>query len=134
MEAIKVLVSSYAFATALLVAIYRVTSPLYGDSPPPWLADGLHWIMAVGVVGALAANFLYWYRADSGFGVSATFYSTITLTLLFFWVWGCSTFSDSEIAHIAHAVWWPPVDALYVVVGITLGRRLWKERRGPSTA
>ena len=130
MEATKVLISFYALATALLVAIYRVTSAVYFDSAPTWLADSLHWVMAVGVVLALAANFLYWYRADSSLSVSATFYGTIALTLLFFWVWGCSTFADSDdqIAHIAHAVWWPPVDALYVMVGVTLSRRLWQDR------
>ena len=128
MGTIKVLVSFYALITGLLAAVYRVTSPVYGDGAPSWLDDSLHWVMAVGVVLALLANFLYWYRKDNGLSVSITFFSSLALAVLFFWVWGCSTFSDSEIAHIAHAVWWPPVDALYAVVGISLWRRLWNDR------
>ena len=88
--------------------------------------------MAVGIVVVLLVASVGWIRRSGADrddkALNTVFYGAIAQTLLFFWVWGCSTWSEGEIAHIAHAVWWPPVDALYVILAFAVGRRLLSQK------
>ena len=60
--------------------------------------------------------------------VAAAWYGTIVLTMLFFWEWFWTLNPDSETgnAAISHTVYFPLVDALYVVIALTTGRELWR--------
>ena len=59
--------------------------------------------------------------------VNLTYYTTIILTILFFWEWFWTLNPDSETgeAVTSHMVYFPIVDALFVVVCLATGRYLW---------
>ena len=108
---------AYVLLTGVLVGLNRMAAATYPDGVADSVGDVLHWIMAVGVILMIGLSV---YARDRIKG-----YVSIGLTIMFFWVWTCSTFSDSDIAHTAHAVWWPPVDTGYALLGIAVSRKLW---------
>ena len=125
MAAIKQTATIYVLLSALLVAVYRMTVPAWPEGLDEDLGNILHWIMAAGIL-LIFLGALKW-RTGPAKSAGATFHGAIALPILFFWVWGCSTWSDSEIAHIAHAVWWPAVDTLYVVLGLSAGLKMLRD-------
>ncbi len=123
----------YLVLTALAVAVLLMITPLFhdgGDDYPIW--EVLNYFMVAGVIIALAANYICKRKQDASgsenLGVSLVFYGAVALTMLFFWEWFWTLNPDSETgnAALSHTVYFPFVDALYTVIGLTTGKALWK--------
>ena len=125
MNALKIVATIYLLITGALVVLHRVTVAAYPDSwestpgRHPALADGRR-----DPDRAPAQRVRALFRREEAIEQDLAFYGTIALGMTFFWVWGCSTWSDTEIAHTAHAVWWPAVDAAYAVAAFAVSRKL----------
>ncbi len=124
MNALKIVATIYLLITGALVVLHRVTVAAYPDSWESTPGDILHWLMAAGILIVLLLSAYEHFSGGKAIEQDLAFYGTIALGMTFFWVWGCSTWSDTEIAHTAHAVWWPAVDAAYAVAAFAFSRKL----------
>ena len=137
MDAVNRILAVFLVGTGLAVAALLMATPLYHDGStdyPAWKV--MNWFMAVGVLAVLVVGCLR-KRAlgdrEGGPGtleyvrVSLVYYGAIVLTMLFFWEWFWTLNPSSETgdAIISHMVCFPFVDALYVVLALSVGRRLW---------
>ena len=134
MDLAKRIVGYYLLLTALAAALLLMVTPLIHDGSadyPLWKI--LNWFMAAGTVAILVVAFAA--RRSQGcdkvdslerLRVSVVFYGAIVLAMLFFWGWFWTLNPDSETgeAVTSHLVYFPIMDALYVVLAITVGRRL----------
>ena len=141
MQIVGRILAVYLVLTALAAAILLIVTPLTHDGSadyPVWKI--LNWFMAVGVVVMLVVSFLR-KRAlgdrDGGSDleaarVSLVFYGAVVLTMLFFWEWFWTLNPESETgeAVTSHIVYFPLMDALYVVLGLSIGRRIWRKAGG----
>ena len=140
MEIIRRLLGVFLVVIAIVVAINLMATPLYHDGSedyPIWKI--VNWFMAIGVVAALIVNAMR--KRALGVGgtdepnvleylrVNLTYYTTIIVTILFFWGWFWTLNPDSETgeAVTSHLVYFPIMDALFVVVCLATGRYLWKD-------
>ena len=138
MEIARRLLGVFLVVIAIVVAINLMATPLYHDGSedyPIWKI--VNWFMAAGVVAVLIVNAMR--KRAMGVGgtneprvseylrVNLTYYTTIILTILFFWEWFWTLNPDSETgeAVTSHMVYFPIVDALFVVVCLATGRYLW---------
>ena len=137
MTMLSKLVAVYLILTALAVAVLLIITPLIhdgGDDYPLW--EILNYFMAVGVVIVLVANYICKRRQDasdqSDLAGSLVFYGAVALTMLFFWEWFWTLNPDSETgdAALSHMVYFPLVDALYTVIGLSTGKALWRASEG----
>ena len=139
MDIVRRLLGVFLVVIALVVAVNLMATPLYHDGSddyPIWKI--VNWFMAVGVVVALIVNAMR-KRAMGARGanepsvreylrVNLTYYTTVVLTILFFWEWFWTLNPDSETsdgAVTSHMVYFPIMDALFVVVCLATGRYLW---------
>ena len=138
MEIVRRLLGVFLVVIAIVVAINLMATPLYHDGSedyPIWKI--VNWFMAIGVVVALITNAMR-KRALGARGtdepnvreylrVNLTYYTTIILTILFFWGWFWTLNPDSETgeAVTSHLVYFPIMDSLFVVVCLATGRYLW---------
>ena len=106
--------------------LHRVTVAAYPDSWESAPGEILHWLMAAGLLVLFLLSAYEHFSGGKRIEQDLAFYGTIALGVTFFWVWGCSTWSDTQVAHTAHAVWWPAVDAAYVVAAFAVSRRLYQ--------
>ena len=134
MDLAKRIIGYYLLLTALAAALLLIVTPLIHDGSadyPLWKI--LNWFMAAGTVVILVVAFAG--RRAQGcekvdtlerVRVSLVFYGAIVLAMLFFWEWFWTLNPDSETgeAVTSHIVYFPIMDALYVVMSITVGRRL----------
>ena len=134
MDLAKRIIGYYLLLTALAAALLLIVTPLIHDGSadyPLWKI--LNWFMAAGTVVILVVAFVA--RRAQGcekvdtlerVRVSLVFYGAIVLAMLFFWEWFWTLNPDSETgeAVTSHMVYFPIMDALYVVMSITVGRRL----------
>ena len=141
MKIVGQILAVFLVATGLAVAVHLMVTPLYHDGSaeyPVWKI--VNWFMAVGVLVMLVVS-LVRKRAlgDGGAGsdlesarVNLVYYGAIVLTMLFFWEWFWILNPSSETgdAVTSHLIYFPFVDALYVVLGLSIGRRLWKKAGG----
>ncbi|MCE2462878.1 MAG: hypothetical protein J4F46_03045 [Dehalococcoidia bacterium] len=137
MDIAKRIVAAYLVATAVAVVLNFILTPAYHDGSPEYpVWRILNWFMAAGVLMALVVSYLRRRTLRSG-EVSTLQYlgastmapsSPIVLAMLFFWEWFWTLNPDSETgdAITSHTVYFPIVDALFVVVAIATGRYLWK--------
>ena len=143
MSTVKRALGVFLVATAIVVAANLILTPVYHDGAPDYpVWKVVNWFMAAGVVIALVTSCLR-RRALGTEGVStldylrvtATYYGAIVLTMLFFWGWIWTLNPDSETgeAVTSHLVYFPAVDALFVVIALATGRHLWR-CAGGSTA
>lgn len=136
MTALKRALAVFLVATAIVVAANLILTPVYHDGAadyPVWKI--VNWFMAAGVVIALVTSVLR-RRALGTEGVTtldylrvtAAYYGAIVLTMLFFWGWIWTLNPDSETgeAVTSHVVYFPAVDALFVVIALATGRHLWR--------
>ncbi len=134
MEIVKRIVGVFLLVTALAAAVLFIVTPLIHDGSPDYpLWKILNWFMAAGTVAILVVAFAA--RRAQGcekldtlerLRVSLVFYGAIVLAMLFFWEWFWTLNPDSETgeAVTSHMVYFPIVDAVYVVLSVTIGRRL----------
>lgn len=133
-------VALYLAATALAVAFLLMLTPVFHDGSPEYPAwQVLNWFMAAGVVVIMVAA----VRAYRSFGDGErdtvgylrsrlTSYGAVVLAMLFFWGWLWTLNPESETggAVTSHLVYFPIMDALYVVLALSNARRLWDEGAG----
>ncbi len=134
MDLAKRIVGYYLLLTALAAALLLMVTPLIHDGSADYTYwQILNWFMAAGTVAILVVAFAA--RRAQGCEkidtlerarVSLVFYGAIVLAMLFFWEWFWTLNPDSETgeAVTSHIVYFPIMDALYVVMSITVGRRL----------
>ena len=117
-----------AFSNLILTPVYHDGSPDY----PVWQV--INWFMAASTLTALVVGFMRRRAlADSEASVVAylrvtfAWYGAIVLTMLFFWEWIWSLNPDSETgdAVTSHIIYFPIVDALFVLIALSSGRWLW---------
>ena len=143
MDMIKRVLGVFLIATGVAVALNLILTPVYHDGSadyPVWKV--LNWFMAAGVLVTLVVSFLR-RRApqDEEAGLferlqtSMDYYGSIVLAMLFFWGWIWTLNPDSETgdAVTSHLIYFPVTDALYVVLALAIGSRLWKDG-GDSSA
>ncbi len=135
MDIIKRVLAVFLVATAVAVALNLILTPFYYDLSqdyPVWKI--IKWFMAGGALIALAVSFLRKRTLNSKeastldyIRVSAVYYGAIVLAMLFFWGWFWTLNLGSEIreAGTLHHVYFPIVDALFVVVTLSVGNHLW---------
>ena len=126
----------YLIAVAIAVAFALMLTPVFHDGSPEYPAwRVLNWFMAAGVVVVLAVNIRRLNDSPTGEAVTARYlgarfasYGSIVLTMLFFWGWFWTLNPESETgeAVTSHLVYFPAMDALYVVLSLSTGRRLWQ--------
>ncbi len=137
LDIVKRTLAVYLVATAVAVALNLILTPVYHDGSPEYpVWRILNWFMAAGVVMALVVSYLRrrGLRSEGTstlqyLRVSMAYYGAIVLTMLFFWEWFWTLNPDSETgdAITSHTVYFPIVDALFVVVALATGRHLWKD-------
>ncbi len=141
MKIVGQILAVFLVVTGLVVAVHLIVTPLYHDGSaeyPVWKI--VNWFMAVGVLVMLVVSFLR-KRAQGNKGggsdlesarVSLVYYGAIVLTTLFFWEWFWTLNPSSETgdAVTSHLVYFPLVDVLYAVIGLSIGRRLWQKASG----
>ena len=141
MKVVGRILAVYLVVTALAAAVLLIVTPLIHDGSadyPLWKI--FNWFMAVGVVVMLVVSFVRKrVLGDRGAGsdlesarVSLVYYGAIVLTMLFFWEWFWTLNPSSETgdAVTSHLVYFPLVDVLYAVIGLSIGRRLWQKASG----
>lgn len=134
MEAAKRALAILLAGTALAAWLALVLTPVFHDGSPEYpVWEAVNWFMAAGAIAALAVNGLR-RRAlgpDAGtlgyLRASAAWYGSIVLAMLFFWewFWTLNPGSETGLAVTSHVVYFPIVDALFVVVALATARHLW---------
>ena len=127
-------------ATAVAVFLNLILTPVYHDGAadyPVW--EIINWFMAASTLVALVVGYLR-KRAQTGMEpsvveyvrVSFAFYGAVVLAMLFFWGWIWTLNPDSETgeAVTSHVIYFPIVDALFVVIALSTGRYLWSKADG----
>ena len=138
MEFVKRVLAVFLVLTAIAAALNLILTPVYHDGSPDYpIWRILNWFMAGAVLVCLVEAFLQTrVTAKSGAGTferlrtSAIFYGAIVLTMLYFWEWFWTLNPESETgdAVTSHIVYFPIVDALFVVISLAVGRHLWNDR------
>ncbi len=138
METVKRFLAFFLVATAIAAALNLILTPVYHDGSPDYpIWSILNWFMAAAVLVCMVEAFLQSrVPANESDGTlervqrSALFYGAIVLTMLYFWEWFWTLNPESETgdAVTSHIVYFPIVDALFVVVSLAVGRHLWGSR------
>ena len=132
--------------SGLAAMVLLMVTPLFHDGSPDYPAwRALNMVMAVMVVVVLVTACTWKYRLHKSepgsastldvIRVNAVFLGTIVLTMWFFWEWFWTLNPESETgdAVTSHLIYFPLMDALYVVITLTIGGRLWCDA-GDETA
>ena len=140
MEMAKRGLAVFLIATAGAVFLNLILTPVYHDGAadyPVW--EIINWFMAASTLVALVVGYMR-KRAQTGMEpsvveyvrVSFAFYGAVVLAMLFFWGWIWTLNPDSETgeAVTSHVIYFPIVDALFVVIALSTGRYLWSEAEG----
>lgn len=143
MEAAKRALALLLAGTALAVWLNLMLTPVYHDGAPDYpVWKILNWFMAASVPVALVVNALRRRalaessRALDYVRVSAAFYASIVLAMLFYWEWFWTLNPESETggAVTSHLVYFPIVNSLFIVVSLATGRYLWRSAGGDAGA
>ena len=128
-------IAFFLVLTAMAVALNLILTPVYHDGSPEYpVWRILNWFMAAGVLVSLVVSYLRRHGLGTGeastlehVSASAAFYLSIALAMLFFWEWFWTLNPDSETgdAVTSHVIYFPVVDALYVVIAMAVGSHLW---------
>ena len=140
MEMAKRALAVFLIATAVAVFLNLILTPVYHDGAadyPVW--EIINWFMAASTLVALVVGYMR-KRAQTGVEpsvveyvrVSFAFYGAVALAMLFFWGWIWTLNPDSETgeAVTSHVIYFPIVDALFVVIALSTGRYLWSDADG----
>ncbi len=137
MDLVKHLLAVFLVLTALTVAVNLIATPLYHDGRPDYpVWKVVNWFMVGGTVIMLVVNLIRRHcmggeetrNSVDSLRVSLSYYGAIVLTMLFFWEWFWSLNPESETggAVTSHLIYFPFMDSLYTVLGLSTGRFLWK--------
>ena len=133
-ELVKRTLAAYLLATAVAVALVLILTPVFHDGSPEYpVWRVLNWFMAVGVAAIVAVS--AWRCLGSGGDADSrarlVCYGSIALAMLFYWSWFWTLNPESETgaAVTSHLVYFPAMDALYVVLALSTARRLWRAPR-----
>jgi hypothetical protein len=134
------LLAVYLFVVGFLAWGLLIATPLYHDGSPEYPHwQLLNYFMAAGVLIVLVKGFLMRRVHAHAVGectnmlehlrVSMAFYGSIVLSMLFYWEWFWTLNPESETgdAVTSHLIYFPMVDALFVVICLLVGRRFWGE-------
>ena len=140
MEMVRRLLAVLLIATAVAVFANLILTPVYHDGGadyPVW--EVVNWFMAASTLVVLVVGYMR-KRAQAGeepsvveyVRVGFAFYGAVVLAMLFFWGWIWTLNPDSETgdAVTSHIIYFPIVDALFVVIALATGRYLWDEAEG----
>ncbi len=128
------LFGAYLLLTAIAVALLFIITPLIHDGSPEypyWTI--MNYFMALGAPLMLVLTFLYRWRLDPESTDNYTcaianglFFGSVVLVMLFFWeyFWLLDTSSETGDAALSHTIYFPLMDAIYVVLGLIIGERL----------
>jgi hypothetical protein len=132
----------FLFVMAVAVGLNLILTPVYHDGSDNYVIwKIMNWPMAVGVAIALIASCVRHRAAkrkdpDSmgSLRASLVFYGAIVLAIIFYWNWIWTLNPDSETggAVTSHLVYFPIMDALFVALALSVGRRLWREVGSPQ--
>lgn len=130
----------FLIATAVAVFLNLILTPVYHDGAadyPGW--EVVNWFMAAATLVALVVGYMR-KRAQTGMEpstveylrVASAYYGAIVLAMLFFrgWFWTLNPDSETGEAVTSHVVYFPIVDALFVVIALATGRYLWNDADG----
>ena len=132
------IIGAYLLLTAIAVFVLLIITPLIHDGSadyPQWQI--MNYFMALGAPLMLALTFLYRRQLDPENTdnytcaiVNGLFYGSVVLVMLFFWqyFWLLNPDSETGEAVTSHIIYFPLVDALYVVLGLIIGERLLRMR------
>ncbi|MCY4575190.1 MAG: hypothetical protein OXC55_01070 [Chloroflexi bacterium] len=128
------LFGAYLLLTAIAVALLFMITPLIHDGSPDYpIWTILNYFMALGAILMVVLTFLYRWKLDPQNTDNYTcaianglFYGSVVLLMLFFWqyFWLLDTSSETGDAALSHTIYFPLVDAIYVVLGLIIGERL----------
>lgn len=128
------LFGAYLLLTAIAVALLFIITPLIHDGSPEYpYWKIMNYFMALGAPLMLVLTFLYRWRLDPESTDNYTcaianglFYGSVVLVMLFFWeyFWLLDTSTESGDAALSHTIYFPLMDAIYVVLGLIIGERL----------
>ena len=140
MDLVKRILAVFLVVTGIAAAALLIITPLTHDGSPEYpMWRILNWFMAAAVLIVLVVAFLRKHVREADelivveyLRLNLVYYGSIVLTMLFFWEWFWTLNPDSETgeAVTSHLVYFPIMDALYVVLSLSVGRRLWKEAGG----
>ena len=140
MDLVKRVLAVFLVVTGIAAAALLIVTPLTHDGSPDYpVWKILNWFMAAGVVIVLVVAFLRKHVREGDELIVAeylrlnfVYYGAIALTMLFFWEWFWTLNPDSETgdAVTSHIIYFPIMDALYVALSLSVGRRLWREAGG----
>ncbi len=128
------IIGAYLLLTAIAVFVLLIITPLIHDGSadyPQWQI--MNYFMALGAPLMLVLTFLYRRQLDPETTdnytcaiVNGLFYASVVLVMLFFWqyFWLLNPDSETGEAVTSHIIYFPLVDALYVVLGLIIGERL----------
>ena len=131
-------IGAYLLLTAIAVFVLLIITPLIHDGSadyPQWQI--MNYFMALGALLMLVLTFLYRRQLDPETTdnytcaiVNGLFYGSVVLVMLFFWqyFWLLNPDSETGEAVTSHIIYFPLVDALYVVLGLIIGERLLRMR------
>ena len=136
MEFLKRIVAIYLVLTALAVFFNFILTPVYHDGSPEYpIWEWINYFMAAGVLLALIANVARKRASTDPYATDAdvmwaniALYASIALAMLFFWQYLWLMYPENETgdAALSHTLYFPFVDALYVVVALDSVRFLWR--------
>ena len=137
MDLVKRILAVFLVVTGIAAAALLIITPLTHDGSPEYpMWRILNWFMAAAVLIVLVAAFLRKHVREADelivveyLRLNLVYYGSIVLTMLFFWEWFWTLNPDSETgeAVTSHMVYFPIMDALFVALSLSVGRRLWRE-------
>ncbi len=140
MDLVKRVLAVFLVLTGIAAAALLIVTPLTHDGSPDYpVWRILNWFMAAGVVIVLVVAFMRKHVpgreeliVTEYLRLNFVYYGAIALTMLFFWEWFWTLNPDSETgdAVTSHIVYFPIVDALFVALSLSVGRRLWSDAAG----
>ena len=142
MDLVKRILAVFLVATGIAAAVLLIATPLFHDGSPEYpLWKVLNWFMAAGVLIILVVACLRKHVRGADelivteyLRLNLVYYGAIALTMLFFWEWFWTLNPDSETggAVTSHIVYFPIMNSLFVVLTLSVGRRLWREVGSPQ--
>ncbi len=140
MDLVNRVLAVFLVVTGIAAAALLIVTPLIHDGSPDYpIWKILNWFMAAGVVIVLVVALLRKHVREGDelivteyLRLNFVYYGAIVLTMLFFWEWFWTLNPDSETgdAVTSHIIYFPIVDALFVALSLSVGRRLWWEAGG----